>query len=409
VVIPNHRAPVVTHMVYYKAGAADEVPGKSGIAHFLEHLMFKGTTTFPDGEFSARVAALGGNDNATTTDDTTAYYQTVAKDSLGIVMGYEADRMQNLIISDKTLLPERQVILEERSRSIDNSPSARLSEAMNAALYMNSHYGIPTIGWAHEMATLSADDARAWYNRYYTPNNAIVVIAGDVTEAEARMLADQTYGKVAKRADPPPRVRPLEPPSFAARTVTFTDPRVNTPSFRRAYLVPSEATGTPTEVAALSVLAEILGGNSMSRFRQILNDGISTGVGASYFASQLGDGSFNIGGAPRGDHTIQEVEARVDLIVADVVKNGVSEEEVARAKKGVKAAVILAEDNPGSLARSFGAAMARGETVDYIQHWPDRAAAVTLADVNAAAKKYLDVRRSVTGYLLAPADQKSPS
>jgi len=409
VVIPNHRAPVVTHMVYYKAGAADEVPGKSGIAHFLEHLMFKGTTTYPDAEFSSRVAAVGGNDNASTTDDATSYYQTVDKQYLGLVMGYEADRMQNLVISDATLLPERQVILEERSRSIDNVPSSRLSEAMNATLYMNSHYGIPTIGWAQEMAALTADDARAWYNRYYTPNNAIVVIAGDVTEAEVRPLAEQTYGKVPKRADPPPRLRPTEPVPLAARTVTFSDPRVTTPSFRRAYLVPSEATGTTTEVGALSVLAEILGGNSMSRFRKLVNDGLATGLGASYFGGGLGDGTLNIAGSPRGDHTVAELEARVDQVLADVVKNGVTEEEVARAKKGVKAAVILAEDSPGSLARTFGSSLARGETVEYVQHWPDRAAAVTLGDVNAAAKKYLDIRRSVTGYLSPPPDVKGPA
>ena len=408
VVIPNHRAPVVTHMVYYKVGAADEVPGKSGIAHFVEHLMFKGTTTYPDAEFSARIAAVGGNDNASTTDDSTAYYQTVDKQYLGLVMGYEADRMQNLVISDKTLLPERQVILEERSRSIDNVPSSRLSEAMNAALYMNSHYGIPTIGWAHEMAALNADDARAWYNRYYTPNNAIVVVAGDVTEDEVRPLAEQTYGRVPRRADPPPRVRPIEPTPLAARTVTFSDPRVTVPSLRRAYLVPSEATGSTQEVAALSVLAEILGGNSMSRFRKLVNDGVATGVGANYFGGGLGDGTFNIAGSPRGDHTIAELETRIDQTIADVVKNGVTEDEVARAKKGVKAAVILAEDSPGSLARAFGSSLARGQTVDYVQHWPERAAAVTVAEVNAAAKKYLDVRRSVTGYLLPP-DVKSPS
>src|SRR5262249_16061474 len=150
------------------------------------------------------------------------------------------DRMQNLIISDTTLLPERQVILEERSRNIDNSPQGVLGEEMNAALYENSHYGIPTIGWAHEMAMLNADDARAWYNRYYTPNNAILVIAGDVTEDEVRTLAAQTYGKIPRRAEVPPRVRPLEPTPLAARTVTVTDPRVNTPSLRRSYLVPSE-------------------------------------------------------------------------------------------------------------------------------------------------------------------------
>jgi zinc protease len=408
VVIPNHRAPVVTHMVYYRAGAADEVPGKSGIAHFLEHLMFKGTTTYPTGEFSARISAIGGNDNATTTDDTTSYYQTVAKQHLALVMGYEADRMQNLVITDKTLLPEREVILEERSRSIDNNPSARLSEATSAMLYVNSHYRIPTIGWAHEMATLTREDALAWYDRYYTPNNAIVVVAGDVTEAEVRTLAEQTYGKVPRRAEPPPRVRPREPEPLAARTITYSDPRVTTASFRRQYLVPSEATGSPAEAAAISVLAEILSGNSKSRLRQVVLDGVATNLNAGYGGAGLGDGIFVISGSPRGDHTMAEVEARVDQIIADLVAKGVTEDEIARAKLGVKAAVVLAEDSPASLARTFGGGLARGLTVEYIQHWPDRTAAVTAAEVNAVAKKYLETRRSVTGYLL-PLPEKSPS
>jgi zinc protease len=324
-------------------------------------------------------------------------------------MAFEADRMQNLIISDATLLPERQVILEERSRSIDNNPGGRLSEAMSASLYMNSHYGIPTIGWAHEMAALSVEDARAWYNRYYTPNNAVVVVAGDVTEADVRALAEQTYGKVPKRADIPARLRPKEPEQFAARSVTLTDSRVTTPSFRRQYLVPSETTGSPAESAALDVLAEILGGNSTSRFRQLVTSGLSTGVGAGYGGSELGDAIFSVAGAPRGDHTIAELETAVDKILADVVKNGVTADEVARAKNGVKASVILAEDSPGSLARVFGSAVSRGETIEYVQHWPDRAAAVTVAQVNAVAKKYLDVRHSVTGYLLPLPDQKVPS
>jgi zinc protease len=406
VVIPNHRAPVVTHMVYYKVGAADEQPGKSGIAHFLEHLMFKGTTTYPAGEFSQRIADLGGNDNATTTDDTTSYYQTVARQHLGLVMAFEADRMANLVITDQTLLPEREVILEERSRSIDNSPSARLGEAMNATLYVNSHYGIPTIGWAHEMATLTRRDALDWYNRYYTPNNAIVVVAGDVDEAEVRTLVEQTYGKLPRRAEPPPRLRPREPEPLVARTMTHTDERVTTPSFRRLYLAPSEATAPPGEAEALDVLAVILSGNSSSRFRQLVTDGIANGVRANYLGANLGDGVFALSGSPRDEVTIDELEAQVDRIIADVVEKGVTDEEVQRAKRGVKAAVVLAEDSPGSLARAFGAALARGQDVAYVQHWPDRSAAVTAADVNAVARKYLVASRSVTGYLL-PASGKS--
>ncbi len=284
VVIPDHRAPVVTHMVWYRVGAADDPPGKSGIAHFLEHLMFKGTKSHPEGEFSARVEAVGGDDNAFTTEDYTAYHQTVAKDHLKLMMEFEADRMANLEIIDAALIPERQVILEERGMRIDNSPGARLGVAMDAALYENSHYRIPTIGWASEMATLDRGDALRFYDRYYTPNNAIVVVAGDVTEDEVKTLAQETYGKLARRADTPRRVRLREPPADAARLVTLSDPRVTQPSFRRFYLAPSEHTGKPGEAEALEVLADILGGGSTSRlYRQlVVEQGIAAGAGAGY-------------------------------------------------------------------------------------------------------------------------------
>jgi zinc protease len=279
---------------------------------------------------------------------------------------------------------------------------------MSATLYSNSRYGIPTIGWAHEMATLTREDALAWYNRYYAPNNAVLVVAGDVTDAEVRVLAEEIYGKVPKRADVPPRLRPLEPEPLAARTVTYSDPRITTASFRRLYLVPSESTGSQKETAALSILSEILSGSSKSRLRQLTRDGIANNAGAGYAGGSLGESIFAVTGSARGDRTLDEVVAAIDRIIAEVVENGVTEEEVARAKQGVKAAVILAEDSPGSLARTFGGAVARGFTVDYVQHWPERVAAVTVADVNAVARKYLDIRRSVTGYLLPP-EQKSPS
>jgi len=223
VVIPDHRAPVVTHMVWYEAGSADDPPGRSGIAHFLEHLMFKGTTNHPAGEFSQRVAAIGGRQNASTSYDNTAYYQTVAREQLALVMAFEADRMANLVIDESAIATEREVIMEERRSRIDNEPGARLSEAVLAALYQNSHYGIPIIGWAHEMATLDRADAESFYDRYYTPNNAVLVVAGDVTPEEVRRLAEETYGQVSRKADPSPRVRPQEPRPLAARKITLAD------------------------------------------------------------------------------------------------------------------------------------------------------------------------------------------
>ena len=410
VVIPDHRAPVVTHMVWYKVGAADDPPGKSGIAHFLEHLMFKGTKAHPEGEFSARVAAVGGDDNAFTAEDYTAYHQTVAKQHLKLMMEFEADRMANLRITDASLLPERKVILEERGMRIDNRPGARLGVAMNATLYVNSHYRIPTIGWTHEMKTLDRADALAFYDRYYTPNNAIVVVAGDVTPDEVKKLAEETYGKVARRADPPPRTRLKDPRPDAARLVTLRDPRVTQPSFRRLYLAPSEHTGKPGESEALAVLADILGGGTTSRlYRQlVVEQGIAEGVSAGYDAGPIGDTAFSLYGIPRGSTTVEQLGTAFDKVIADLIANGVTPQELARAKERVRAAVIYSEDSPRTLAYAVGAALATGDTLAQVQSWPQRIAAVTAADVQAVARRYLGTRDSVTGYLL-PASSEGRS
>jgi zinc protease len=369
--------------------------------------MFKGTADNPEGAFSSRVAALGGNDNAFTTDDVTVYHQTIVKEHLDLMMQFEADRMANLQITDAVVLPERQVILEERRSRTGNSPGAQLGEAMSAALYQNSHYGIPTIGWAHEMATLGRDDAVAFYDRYYTPNNAVLVVAGDVDEATVRALAESTYGKVPRRAEPPPRLRLSEPLPVAARTVTRADPRVTEPSLSRLYLAPSVVTADPAESAALDVLAEILGGSSASRLyrKLVIEEAIAISAGAGYFGMQLGDAAFSINAMPRNGTALSDLEKRIDAIVAELRDGGVTEEEVRRATHGVYAAAVYAEDNPASLANSFGQALALGQTIADVQQRPDRLAAVTVADVNAVARKYLDIRRSVTGYLVNGPDE----
>ena len=402
VVIPDHRSPVVTHMVWYKVGSADDPLGKSGLAHFLEHLMFKGTADTPAGAFSARVAALGGNDNAFTTPDATAYHQTVARQHLGLMMEFEADRMVNLEITEEAMLSERQVIIQERRQSVDNRPNSRLGEMVRSTLFQNSRYGIPTLGWEHELVALDNGDALALYRTYYTPNNAVVVVAGDVTEEDVRALAVATYGRLPRGPDLPPRVRLVEPEPAAARTVSLSDPRVTEPSFSRVYLVPSGGSGEPGEAEALSVLAEILGGSSTSRFyrRLIIDEAIATGARAGYSGAFLGSGTFSVGGSPRGTATLAELEQAMDGVIADLLLNGVTEEELLRAKRGVRAAVIYAQDNPSSLARVFGAALVRGDTIADVQQSPERLAAVTVDDVNAVARKYLTAQRSVTSYLL---------
>src|SRR5215218_4717049 len=239
VVIPDHRTPVVTHMIWYKVGSADETPGKSGLAHFLEHLMFKGTVRFPPGQFSQTVIRLGGQENAFTSTDYTGYFQRVPRDKLPTLMEFEADRMTGLTLKDENVLPERDVVLEEYNMRVANSPDARLSEQIMAALYLNHPYGRPVIGWRHEIEQLNREDALEFYKRFYAPNNATLVVAGDVEPEEVRALAEKTYGLQARQpAIPVHWVRPQEPAPISPRTVTLADRRVEQPSLRRYDLVP---------------------------------------------------------------------------------------------------------------------------------------------------------------------------
>jgi zinc protease len=405
VVIPDRRAPIVTHMVWYRVGSADEPPGKSGIAHFFEHLMFKGTAKHKAGEFGAKIAEIGGSENAFTSDDYTAYYQTVPPEALETMMEYEADRMRGLILTDQVIGPERDVVLEERRSRIETSPQALLSEEIEATLYQNHPYRIPVIGWMHEMEKLNRTDAVAFYDRYYAPNNAILIVAGDVDEQEVRALAEKTYGKVARGPDLPPRIRPEEPEQNTARTVTLSDPRVSVPSFSRSWLVPSYHTAEPGEAEALDLLSEILGGGVRSRIYQalVVKSGVASSVGAYFDGSKLDETAFTVYGAPRGTAKLEEVQAAIGAEIAAIVKDGVTEKELESARNRFLRAMIFARDNQASMANLYGAALATGSTVADIEEWPDRIKKVTTADIQKVAAKYLASDHSVTGFLL-PAD-----
>jgi zinc protease len=402
VVVPDHRAPVVTHMIWYKVGAADETPGKSGLAHFLEHLMFKGTAKNPGATFSQRVAEIGGEENAFTGSDYTGFYERVPRSHLKEMMAFEADRMTGLVLTDDVVEPELKVVLEEQYMRIANNPGARLSEQMDAALYLNHPYGRPVIGWRHEIEKLDRDDALAFYRRFYTPNNAIVVVAGDVTPDEVKADAEATYGKVADRAPTNMRQRPTEPQPEAPRTVTLADPRVEQPSVSRDYLVPSTTTAQPGESEALDILAHVLGsGEDCRLYRTLVVDkGIALNAGAYYSGTALDYAEFGVYGAPKPGVSLRDVEAGIDGVLNDVIDHGITADELDRAETRLIADAVYAEDNQVTLARWYGSALATGETVDMVRTWPDRIRAVTAQDVQQAARTWLDRRRSVTGYLV---------
>jgi zinc protease len=403
VVIPDHRTPVVTQMIWYKVGSADETPGKSGLAHFLEHLMFKGTTKHPAGEFSQTVLRVGGNENAFTSTDYTGYFQRVPREQLKKMMEFEADRMTGLILKDENVLPERDVVLEEYNMRVANNPDARLTEQIMAALYLNHPYGRPVIGWRHEIEKLGREDALAFYKRFYAPNNATLVIAGDVEASEVRAMAERTFGAVAAQpAIAAKRLRPQEPPPAAPRTVTLADPRVEQPGVRRYYLVPSATTAAAGESPALDVLAQLMGGGSNSYLYRalVVDKPLTVGAGASYQGTALDDTQFVISASPKPGVEFADVEKVIDSVIVEVAQNDVPAADLERVKTQLIAEAIYAQDSQAALARWYGAAITVGLSVDDIRSWPDRIRAVTAEQVRDAAKKWLDKKRSVTGYLI---------
>jgi zinc protease len=403
VVIPDHRTPVVTQMIWYKVGSADETPGKSGLAHFLEHLMFKGTSEHPAGEFSQTVLRVGGNENAFTSTDYTGYFQRVPREELGKMMEFEADRMTGLILKDENVLPERDVVLEEFNMRVANNPEARLTEQIMAALYLNHPYGRPVIGWHQEIEKLDREDALAFYRRFYAPNNAILVVAGDVDATEVRPMVERTFGAVAAQpAIPAQRLRPQEPEPAAPRTVTLSDPRVEQPSLRRYYLVPSAATAAAGEGPALDVLAQLMGGGSNSYLyrRLVVDHPLAVNASASYQGTALDPTQFAISVSPRSGVEFAQVEQVIDEVISDIGQNAVRAEDLERVKTQLIAEAIYAQDNQATLARWYGGALTTGLSIEDIRSWPDRIRAVTAEQVREAAQKWLDKKRSVTGYLI---------
>ena len=401
VVVTNHRVPVVTHMVWYRVGAMDEPPGKSGLAHYLEHLMFKGTETLKPGEFSQIVARNGGRENAFTSQDYTGYFQSVAVDRLALMMKIEADRMTNLVLDDEIIEPERAVVLEERRSRTDNDPSAMLGEQVRAAMFRNHPYGIPIIGWQHEIEGLTREDLLAFYRDWYAPNNAILVISGDITMDAVRPLAETYYGAIPARPLPA-RTDWVEPPLKADLRVVLEHERVRQPSWTRRFHAPSQVYGATEHADALQVLGEILSGGATSRLyrKLVVERKIAVNAGGWYNGRNRGPGSvgFYISPAPGGD--IETVGAAMRAEIDLLIEKGVSQEEVAKAVQRLQDSAIYARDSYRTPARVLGGALAIGRTVEDVESWPDRIGAVTAEDVNRAIAAVLKDRKSVTAVLL---------
>jgi len=403
VVIPNPRAPVVTHMVWYGVGAADETPGKSGLAHFLEHLMFKGSENVPPGEFSKRVRAMGGNDNAFTTHDYTAYFQNVAAARLRDVMIMEADRMRGMTLPQAEFESEQLVILEERRQNTENDPRAWFAEQMRYALFPGHPYGTPVIGWGHEVNGLTRDDALAFHKLWYAPNNAILVVAGDVTAETLKPLATEIYGAIP--SNPVPEITFSDPAPFPGEArYVLRDPRIRQPMVMWMARVPG-AVMNKQDSLALDVLMEIMSGSPASRLYKslVVEQKIATSASMGYNGQTRHLGTISAGLVPAANATPEQVEKAYLRELQQAGDQGVTEAELNEAKTRLKDSAAFARDSLAGPARVIGQALITGSTLDDVEYWPYDIDAVTAAQVQNAAKKYLvENATRITGYVLPP-------
>jgi len=408
VVIEDNRAPVVVQMLWYKVGSADEPAGKSGVAHVLEHLLFKATDVLESGEFSAIVAANGGSDNAFTSYDYTAYFQRVASDRLELMMQMESNRMNNLRLTQEDVVTERQVVLEERNQRTENSPDALAREQFRVALFQNSRYGVPVIGWKQEVEQIDLEDTLDFYDLYYSPNNAILVVAGDVQPDDVLALAEKYYGVIPAEDQLPVRERPQEPPQRAERRITYVDERVSQPYLVRSYLAPERDPGAQSEAAALVYLAELLGGSSFtSALGQALQFDTQTAIytNASYSGSWLDDAIFSFAVVPSEGVALSNAEAAMDTVISDFLESEIDPERMESIRTQLRASEIYALDNVQGLAQRYGAALSQSLTVQDVKAWPDVLQAVTEDDIKAVAAKVFNRDQAVTGWIVSSQEE----
>lgn len=406
VVMPDHRSPVVLHSVWYKAGSVDEPTGKTGIAHMLEHMMFKGTQKIKPGEMSEIVARNGGQDNAFTSRDYTAYYQKVAKDKLPLMMELEADRIANLTLANKDFQPERDVVLEERRQRTDVKPINRFFEKLVHTHYPNHPYGNPIIGWREDIENYTLQDALDWYGKHYAPNNATMILAGDITAAEAKPLVEKYYGSLDVKPTPE-RQEYREPLRDEPVVLKHIDAEVKVPVFYRLYRAPSafQNVGGGTErtddAMALVMLAEIFGNSETGILYEALvkDQQIADAANADYDAVSLGEGSIDIFVQPKPDVTLRAIDAAVAAEIKKFIAAGVNADDFARAKTSLLADDVYAQDDIFHSVYRLGLWLMAGGDVKTYDDWKQELADLTPADVMAVAKRYLDINRSTTGLL----------
>jgi zinc protease len=399
-VIPDHRAPVVSHMVWYRVGGVDDPPGLSGIAHFFEHLMFKGTDTIPPGELSRIVARNGGTDNAFTGHDFTAYFQRIARDRLPLVMELEADRMSNLILSEENVVTEREVVREERNMRVESDPSSQFREQLSAALFMSHPYGRPVIGWDEEIQQIGREEAIDFYTHHYAPNNAMLVVTGDVEPEEVLALAQQSYGLVPAR-ELEPRSNAAQPPRLSETRIDLAHPDARLPMLMRMYRVPTYKTAEPGIAEAFDMLTTIMGGGATSRLYRalVVEQQIAVSAGSYYDGSAADLSEFGVYAYPGEGVSFDRVEAAIDEVIEEMMAAPPEPGEFERARTRLVAAHVYEQDSQFALAMDYGLSLTIGLTVEDVETWPDRIEMVMPEDVQSVARDYLIKKEAVTGRL----------
>jgi len=387
-------------MVWFRVGSVDDPPGISGLAHFFEHMMFRGTKAVPDDGFSLMIAKNGGETNAFTDHDYTAFYEQIAKDRLPLAMKLEADRLANLDLSDSHVGPERDVVLEERRMRVENQPQALMGEQMRAALHLSHPYGRPVIGWSEEVRRIDKVSAQDFYDHHYAPNNAILVVAGDVTPDEVRKMAQDAYGKVAAR-ELQPRAEFTEPPRMAETRMTITRSDARVPIFNRIYRVPSYAQGRPGQAEGLETYAQWLGGDQTSILYHVLVEQkkLATDAGANYDGDVRDAGEFSVYAVPRPGVSLEALEKAVDQVLSVSALALPRDNDLNRAKTQLVASVTYRRDSQFALASAYGQALTIGLTVDDVNEWPARIRSVNAEAVRKAAQS-LNRKEAVTAYLV---------
>ncbi len=410
VVISNHRAPVVTQMVWYRAGSKDDPIGKSGIAHFLEHLMFKGTPDVPAGRFVEIISRNGGQQNAFTTRDYTVYFQEVVSDKIETIIELEAGRMSDLAFLPDLVETERAVIIEERRMRIDNKPQAILLEAANAAFFWHHPYGRPIIGWEHEMKTLNRDDAIKFYKTWYVPNNATLVFAGDVTVDKVKPLVEKYYGTIPRRQLPERQLVDEPTHRNVAQRIALSSQLVDHPNILFVYPAPNIRDNIK-EVHAISVLTYILGEGATSKlYRSLIQQQkIAASINIGYDPGYFGPASFTLHSQPTPGNSIKALELAIKKELQTLLKQGVTRKEVENAKRRIIAGIAYVKDGSFGGAEDFGKVFSTNRKIDDIELWPEHIKAVTAEQVNTALKKIFSAKEHLTALLLPTAQKKKIS